>query len=90
MAREELPWKDIYGKALDYWGRAKRRLKPYGIKSKTVRAGDKTPKGYATDDFYDAWKRYLPAVSPDIRHKGNSRHIFDNKNKIFVPRMWRT
>ena len=33
--REELPWKDIYGKELDDRGLAK-RLKPYGIKSKTV------------------------------------------------------
>ena len=77
--RDESPWKDIYGKPLNDRGLAK-RLKQYGIKSKTVRVGDRTAKGYAAADFADAWRRYLP--SPGERHKGNSRHNFDNKNNF--------
>ena len=78
--RDESPWKDIRGKPLDDRGLA-RRLKGYGIKSKTVRIGDRTPKGYDAGDFYDAWRRYLPS-SADGGNKRNSRHIFDNKNNV--------
>lgn len=79
--RDESPWKDVYGKPLDDRGLAK-RLRPYGIKSKTVRVGDRTPKGYSFDDFYEPWKRYLPAPALGEGNKGNSRHIFDNKNNV--------
>lgn len=78
--RDELPWKDIKGKPLDSRGMAV-RLKGYGIKSKTVRIGDSTPKRYDAADFADAWKRYLPSPDP-IRRKSNIRHIFDNKNNF--------
>jgi len=77
--RDESPWLDIRGKALDSRGLAL-RLKGYGIKSKTVRIGESTPKGYDAADFADAWRRYLPSGS-DIRHKGNNRHKIDNNNK---------
>jgi len=41
--RDESPWKDVYGKPLDDRGLAK-RLKAYGIESKTVRIGEGRPK----------------------------------------------
>jgi hypothetical protein len=75
--REESQWKDIRGKPLNDRGLAS-RLKPYGVKSKTVRVGDRTPKGYAAADFADAWNRYLAG---DVRNKGNVRHKIDNQNK---------
>jgi hypothetical protein len=78
--RDESPWKDIRGRPLDDRGLA-RRLKPYGIRSKTVRIGGSTPKGYSAADFTDAWSRYLPPGS-DVRHKGNKRHNFDNQNNF--------
>ena len=34
-------------------------LKGYGIKSKTIRVGDKTPKGYELVQFTDSFDRYL-------------------------------
>ncbi len=37
-----------------------RLLKPFKIKSKTIRVGNKTFKGYMRDDFDDAFSRYLP------------------------------
>ena len=64
--RDKSPWKDVYGKPLDDRGFAE-ASQAYGIKSKTVRVdGDRTPKGYSFDDFYEPWKRYLPAL-PQVR-----------------------
>ncbi|RJT32109.1 DUF3631 domain-containing protein [Mesorhizobium waimense] len=54
----ESPWGDLRGKALSDTGLAD-RLKPYGVKSKQIRIGDWTGKGYERADFYDAWQRYL-------------------------------
>jgi hypothetical protein len=78
--RDESPWKDIRGKPLDERGLSS-RLKPYGIKSKVVRIGERTPRGYAAEDFHDAWNRYLPAWDP-LCNKRNKRNIFDNKNNF--------
>jgi hypothetical protein len=58
-ALDESPWGDLRGKPLDARGLA-RRLKPYDVRPTTVRAGEKTPKGYARADLHDAWTRYLP------------------------------
>jgi hypothetical protein len=57
---DESPWSDIRGKPLDSRGLSS-RLRRYDIKSKVVRIGGSTPRGYARADFLDAWKRYLPA-----------------------------
>lgn len=56
---DESPWGDLRGKPLDARGLS-RRLAPYGVKPKTVRVGDKTPKGYDRGDLIDPWNRYLP------------------------------
>jgi hypothetical protein len=56
---EEAPWKDLKGKPLDERGLAY-RLRQYSIKSKTIRVGEATPKGYVKVDFDDPWTRYLP------------------------------
>ena len=60
---DEAPWGDIRGKPLDERGLAK-RLNGYGVKSKTIRFGLTTPRGYTRADLFDAWARYLPP-SPD-------------------------
>jgi hypothetical protein len=59
---DEAPWADLRGKAIDARGLGV-RLRPYGIKSATIRIGDHTPKGYSRADLHDAWARYL-SVSP--------------------------
>jgi hypothetical protein len=59
-ADEELPfgaWNE--GKGIEA-RRLARLLKPYGIKPKSIRMGDGTPKGYALEDLQDAFARYLP------------------------------
>ena len=82
---EESPWGDIRGRQLDERGLAK-RLKAYGIKSKTVRIGDATPRGYTRADLFDAWTRYLPAqpgtsetsatsATHQAHHAGDVAHV---------------
>jgi Protein of unknown function (DUF3631) len=56
---EESVWADIRGKPLSDRSLAV-RLRGYEISSKDVRVGEWHGKGYAKDDFYDAWHRYLP------------------------------
>ena len=55
---EEAPWGDLRGKPLDP-RRLANYLRPYAIKSKTVRISTSTPRGYAREDLSDAWERYL-------------------------------
>jgi hypothetical protein len=55
----ESPWGDLRGKPIT--DRAlSTRLRQYGIRSKSVRIGDRISKGYTREDFHDAWLRYLP------------------------------
>ena len=61
-AMEEAPWKDIKGKPLDERGLAN-RLRQYGVKSKVIRIGTATPRGYTRADLHDAWMRYLPPIA---------------------------
>jgi Protein of unknown function (DUF3631) len=62
----EAPWSDLKGKPLNDRGLAL-RLRQYGIKSKQVRIGEITLKGYERADFIDVWKRYLPPPPPSDR-----------------------
>jgi hypothetical protein len=60
---DEAPWGDLRGNPLNPRGLA-RRLSPYEIKSKQVRIGDRTLKGYTRGDLWDAWQRYVPVGMP--------------------------
>jgi hypothetical protein len=59
----ESPWASIRGKPLDDRGLAA-RLRKYQVHPKTMRIGDRTPRGYERADFEDPWARYLPPQSP--------------------------
>jgi hypothetical protein len=59
---EEAPWRDLKGKPLDERG-ISHRLRQFGIKSKVIRVGGATPRGYSKTDFFDAWGRYVPDVA---------------------------
>ena len=65
--KSERPWCDWNrGKGLTQNGLA-RLLKPFGVKSKTMRIDEKLKKGYELDNLRDAFKRYiftLPTESP--------------------------
>jgi hypothetical protein len=58
---EEGPWRDLKGGPLNERGLA-RRLREYGVRSKTVRIGGATPRGYDRADLADLWARYLPPL----------------------------
>lgn len=62
---DDSPWHDLKGKPLDSRGLSW-RLKQYGVKSRTIRTGTATPKGYRREDLHDAWARYLPERVPPI------------------------
>jgi hypothetical protein len=58
---EESPWGPRYGKEFDARALA-RLLKPFNIRPRSVRINDvSTPKGYHSEQFTDAWARYLPS-----------------------------
>jgi hypothetical protein len=59
-ALEDAPWSDLKGKPLTD-NQLARRLKQYGVKSKTLRlSADLFAKGYTRADLHDVWRRYLP------------------------------
>ncbi len=59
MKFEESPWADIRGKEISPHYLAK-LLKEFGIRPKHSRLGKGTERGYAAEQFTDAWSRYLP------------------------------
>jgi hypothetical protein len=68
---EESPWGEVPGRR----GEARRplnarglaqRLRSYEVKSKNVRVDGVVLKGYARDDLYDVWKRYLPSLEEPV------------------------
>ena len=62
--KKESPWPDWNrGKGLTQNGLA-RLLKPFDVKSKTIRIDEGRRKGYELDGFMDAFKRYIPLISP--------------------------
>ena len=44
---------------------------PAGERSKTVRAGDRTAKGYRAEWLYDAWG----GAPLQVRHNRHNRHL---------------
>jgi hypothetical protein len=61
---EDSPWGNWYGNPFTARTLAQ-RLRPYGIRPKTIRIGQQTLAGYERDDFEDAWTRYTPPVDED-------------------------
>jgi hypothetical protein len=85
---EESVWADIRGKPLTDRSLAV-RLRGYEISSKDVRVGEWHGKGYATEDFYDAWQRYLPQPVPPAtsatnatEHNGNGHDELSHKERV--------
>ncbi|MDP9224394.1 MAG: DUF3631 domain-containing protein, partial [Actinomycetota bacterium] len=91
---EESPWGDLWGKALDARGLA-RRLKPFAILPRTVRFDDQTTaKGYHLEQFADAFSRYLgdferhtDTTRTDTRNEADSEpsHVTDENERKPAP-----
>ncbi len=70
---EESPWGDIGGKPLDARLLAK-LLRPYGVKSGSLRIGEMTSKGYRRADLVDVWRCYCPS-SPETCEMERARAV---------------
>ncbi|MBA2625341.1 MAG: DUF3631 domain-containing protein, partial [Acidimicrobiia bacterium] len=75
VGMDESPWGDMYGRALDARGLAK-RLRPYDVAPKQLRIGDRSAKGYERSAFHDAWDRYLPG-EPETRVTSETLQVSD-------------
>jgi len=53
------------------------KLKGYGIKSKTIRIGNVTAKGYEREQFKDSFIRYAAPSPENIRHTSQPLSIMD-------------
>lgn len=73
----ESPWGDLKGKPITDRALAT-RLRQYGIKSKDVRVGERALKGYASEDFHDAWRRYPPCDAAEARQARQARQTLEN------------
>ncbi len=57
---EDAPWADHVGGPVLTTRRLAAELKPFGISPRVFREGNRTPRGYNSDQFEDAFARYLP------------------------------
>jgi hypothetical protein len=63
--RQDRPWMQLRkGKEIDELWLA-RQLAPYGIRPRTIRLETIIAKGYAVEDFRDAFRRYIPLSELD-------------------------
>jgi hypothetical protein len=94
---EERPWPELNrGKPITDRKLAK-LLSDYKITPKSIRIDDKTAKGYKSEDFQDAFARYLPPQSvtpsqpletlskPEIPIRHTDNNVTDKKPPIPVP-----
>jgi uncharacterized protein DUF3631 len=72
---EEAPWGNLKGHSLHARGLAW-RLRPFEVFPKDIRVlrsdGEKVVKGYALEQFAEAWGRYLRDDAPDARSASES------------------
>ena len=67
------PWLDLPGLRLADGGTRKevtelwlaQRLRPYGIRPRTIRIGDATAKGYVQQEMLETFRRYIPKSELD-------------------------
>ena len=72
IAMSESPWGELRGKPIDSrW--LSRQLHKYGVASKAVRIGDRTPRGYAAADLADPWARYVALSEGAIGKLGHTQ-----------------
>jgi hypothetical protein len=86
LARDdESPWTDWWDEREGKPGKGAARglagkLRPFGIRSTTVRVEDGRGKGYHRSDFEDAWTRYVPVLGAEIRDIGDNPHEYSDSD----------
>jgi len=65
---EDAPWADHAGGLGLTTRRLAAELKPFGIGPRVFRQDNRTPRGYAWDQFEDAFARYLPPSPLEVQH----------------------
>jgi putative DNA primase/helicase len=71
--RRDRPWMQLRkGKEIDEQWLA-RQLAPYGIRPRTIRFESIVAKGYAEEDFTEAFRRYIPRAEMDDLRLGAGR-----------------
>jgi putative DNA primase/helicase len=81
------PWHDLPGLRIVNCGQRKevtelwlaQQLRPYGIRPKTLRIGDKTPKGYLEADLLEPFRRYVPRSEWEAFKAENERQIAERE-----------
>jgi hypothetical protein len=86
---EEAPWADLKGKPLNARGLAN-YLRPYGITSKVIRVGSKTPRGYEREQLHDGWMRYLEEPAMESATSATSETPFAFKRDPDGDGEWKT
>lgn len=77
-ADDEKPWR-TYNKGVHISPRQiARLLRAYSIKSKTIRIGVETPKGYEKEQFAEAFSRYVPSTPENIRHTPQTAPVLNS------------
>lgn len=69
---EEAPWSNWNGRGLSANGLAS-KLRLYGVRSKTFRVGNATPRGYDRSDLEPIWARYAPSTETNATSATDGR-----------------
>jgi hypothetical protein len=80
---EESPWAEWWDEREDKPKKGAamnlaRELRPFGIRSTTVRTDSGRAKGYKRDDFEDAWARYVPLSGTQSRDSRDNPHEYSD------------
>ena len=72
---EERPWPEWKNGKPITARQVARLLKPFSIAPKSIRVGNRTPKGYEKRNFKDAFARYIPAQSATVATTLNNNEL---------------
>jgi hypothetical protein len=83
VAMDDAPWGDLLGKPLDARGLAQ-RLARYEVKPQLIRIDGRVQRGYTATALFDAWSRYVTAVTA-VTESTPKRYMTSSVNNLGVP-----
>jgi len=85
VGMEGKPWPEFrHGKPITP-NQLARLLSRFGVRSKSIRIGAETPKGYMLADFEDAFARYLPPPPSSDRNTATTPENIDDPTDLETP-----